>query len=66
MVGVKLGDRLLQIGCGDGGLFAALAAKTGLTGRAAAIDPSLPRRARRFRSTARRSTWSCCSTRCGR
>jgi len=40
MVGVKLGDRLLQIGCGDGGLFAALASKTGLTGRAAAIDPS--------------------------
>jgi ubiquinone/menaquinone biosynthesis C-methylase UbiE len=40
MIGVKLGDRLLQIGCGDGGLFAALAAKTGLTGRAVAIDPS--------------------------
>jgi ubiquinone/menaquinone biosynthesis C-methylase UbiE len=40
MIGVKLGDRLLQIGCGDGGLLSALAAKTGLTGRAAAIDPS--------------------------
>lgn len=40
MIGVKLGDRLLQIGCGDGGLLAALASKTGLTGRAAAIDPS--------------------------
>jgi ubiquinone/menaquinone biosynthesis C-methylase UbiE len=40
MVGVKLGDRLLQIGCGDGGLVAALAAKTGLTGRAVAVDPS--------------------------
>jgi ubiquinone/menaquinone biosynthesis C-methylase UbiE len=40
MIGVKLGDRLLQIGCADGGLFAALASKTGLTGRAAAIDPS--------------------------
>jgi ubiquinone/menaquinone biosynthesis C-methylase UbiE len=40
MIGVKLGDRLLQIGCGDGGLFAALAAKTGLTGRAVAIDSS--------------------------
>jgi ubiquinone/menaquinone biosynthesis C-methylase UbiE len=40
MIGVKLGDRLLQIGCGDGGLFAALASKTGLTGRAVAIDPS--------------------------
>jgi len=40
MVGVKLGDALLQLGCGDGGLLAALAAKTGLTGRAAAVDAS--------------------------
>ena len=38
MVGVKLGDALLQLGCGDGGMLAALAAKVGLTGRAAAID----------------------------
>ena len=38
MVGLKLGDALLQLGCGDGGLLAALAAKTGLTGRAAAVD----------------------------
>ena len=38
MVGVKLGDRLLQIGCGDGVLLAALAAKVGLTGRACAVD----------------------------
>lgn len=38
MVGVKLGDALLQLGCGDGGLLAALAAKVGLTGRAAAVD----------------------------
>jgi len=38
MVGVKLGDALLQLGCGDGGLVAALAAKVGLTGRAAAVD----------------------------
>jgi ubiquinone/menaquinone biosynthesis C-methylase UbiE len=40
MIGLKLGDRLLQIGCGDGGLLAALASKVGLTGHAAAIDPS--------------------------
>jgi ubiquinone/menaquinone biosynthesis C-methylase UbiE len=40
MVGVKLGDRLLQLACGDGVLFAALGAKVGLTGRACAIDAS--------------------------
>jgi ubiquinone/menaquinone biosynthesis C-methylase UbiE len=40
MVGVALGDRLLQVGCGDGRLFAALAAKVGLTGRACAVDRS--------------------------
>ncbi len=38
MVGVKLGDRLLQVGCGNGAMFAALAAKVGLTGRACAVD----------------------------
>lgn len=38
MVGLKLGDALLQLGCGDGGLLAALAAKVGLTGHAAAVD----------------------------
>src|SRR4030065_406742 len=36
MVGLKLGDTFLQLGCGDGGLLAALASKVGLTGRAAA------------------------------
>jgi ubiquinone/menaquinone biosynthesis C-methylase UbiE len=40
MTGLKLGDRLLQIGCGDGGLLAALAAKVGLTGRACGVDES--------------------------
>jgi ubiquinone/menaquinone biosynthesis C-methylase UbiE len=39
MVGVKLGDRLLQVGCGDGGLLAALGAKVGLTGRACGVEP---------------------------
>ncbi len=38
MTGVKMGDRLLQLGCGDGGLLAALAAKVGLTGRACGLD----------------------------
>ncbi len=40
MVGVRIGDRLLQVGCGDGRLFALLAAKVGLTGRACAVDAS--------------------------
>jgi len=38
MAGIKLGDRLLVIGCGDPMLIAQLAAKTGLTGRGAAVD----------------------------
>jgi ubiquinone/menaquinone biosynthesis C-methylase UbiE len=43
MVGAKLGDRLLVIGCGDPRLVAALAAKAGLTGRACAVDASAER-----------------------
>ena len=38
MPGVKLGDRLLVIGCSDPLLIAALASKSGLTGRACAAD----------------------------
>jgi SAM-dependent methyltransferase len=38
MAGVKLGDRLLVVGCVDPRLIAQLAIKTGLTGRAFAID----------------------------
>ena len=38
MAGVKLGDRLLVIGCSDPMLVALLGAKTGLTGRTAAVD----------------------------
>lgn len=38
MSGVKLGDRLLVIGCGDATLIAQLAVKTGLTGRNCALD----------------------------
>lgn len=38
MAGIKLGDRLLMLGCGDPLLMAQLAVKTGLTGRAFALD----------------------------
>lgn len=34
MTGVKLGDRLLQIGCSDASLLAAIASRVGLSGRA--------------------------------
>jgi ubiquinone/menaquinone biosynthesis C-methylase UbiE len=40
MVGVKLADRVLVIGCGDPRLIASLAIKTGLTGRTCAVDRS--------------------------
>ena len=40
MTGVRLGERLLHIGAGDPALFAALAAKAGLTGRARAVVES--------------------------
>jgi ubiquinone/menaquinone biosynthesis C-methylase UbiE len=53
MVGLKLGDRLLQVGCGDGGILAALAAKVGLTGRAAAVDATADGVARGERGAAK-------------
>jgi SAM-dependent methyltransferase len=37
MTGVKLGDRLLLVGCTDASLVAALGAKVGLSGRACAL-----------------------------
>lgn len=40
MTGVKLGDRVLVVGCGDPRLIAALAAKSGMSGRACAVDES--------------------------
>jgi ubiquinone/menaquinone biosynthesis C-methylase UbiE len=46
MTGVKLGDRVVQIGCAHGGRMAAVAAKVGLSGRAVAVvadDPSAAR-----------------------
>lgn len=53
MSGVKLGDRLLVLGCGDGALIAQLALKTGLTGRACALDEA-EARATRAQETATR------------
>jgi ubiquinone/menaquinone biosynthesis C-methylase UbiE len=38
MAGIKLGDRLLVVGCADPMLIAQLAVKTGLTGQALAVD----------------------------
>ena len=43
MAGAKLGDRLIVVGCSDPQLIAALAGKTGLTGRAVAVDGSSQR-----------------------
>ena|SRR5438067_5625920 len=39
MTGVKMGDRLVQIGCAHGGRLAAVAGKVGLSGQATAIVP---------------------------
>lgn len=39
MAGVKMGDRLVQVGCGHGGRLGALAAIVGLSGRAVAVVP---------------------------
>src|SRR4026209_2177905 len=39
MVGTKMGERFVQIGCANGGRLAAVAAKVGLSGRAVAIVP---------------------------
>jgi SAM-dependent methyltransferase len=39
VAGVKMGDRLVQIGCADGGRLAAVAGKVGLSGRAVLVAP---------------------------
>ena len=49
MAGLKLGDRLLVLGCGDPALIAQLALKTGLTGRACALDEDGARASRAAR-----------------
>lgn len=46
MTGVKMGDRFLQVGCAHGGRMAAVAAKVGLSGRAAVVAPDEPSAAR--------------------
>jgi ubiquinone/menaquinone biosynthesis C-methylase UbiE len=46
MTGVKMGDRLVQIGCAHGGRLAAVAAKVGLSGRAVAVVPDATAAAR--------------------
>jgi ubiquinone/menaquinone biosynthesis C-methylase UbiE len=40
MTGVKLGDRLLQIGCADGSLLSAICSRVGMSGRACALVSS--------------------------
>ena len=40
MTGIKMGDRLLYIGCTDPSLLAAIASKAGLSGCACAVVPS--------------------------
>jgi ubiquinone/menaquinone biosynthesis C-methylase UbiE len=40
MIDVKLGDRLLNIGCTDSSLLGAISSKVGLSGRACAIVPT--------------------------
>ena len=39
MTGVRMGDRVAQVGCAHGGRLAAVAAKVGISGRAAAFVP---------------------------
>src|SRR5262249_9255083 len=46
MTGVKMGDRLLQVGCAHGGRLGAVAVKVGLSGRAAVSVPDEPSAAR--------------------
>jgi ubiquinone/menaquinone biosynthesis C-methylase UbiE len=43
---VKMGDRIVQIGCADGARLAAVAAKVGLSGRAVAVVPDAAAAAR--------------------
>ena len=39
MTGVRLGDRIVQVGCAHGGRLAAVAGKVGISGRAVAVVP---------------------------
>jgi ubiquinone/menaquinone biosynthesis C-methylase UbiE len=53
MTGVKLGDRLLQIGCSDGSLLTAVSSKVGMSGRACLLATTEAEAARAARSAAR-------------
>ena len=52
MTGVKLGDRLLVVGCSDPKVIAQLALKPGLTGRTCAVDGNAEAVARAARISA--------------
>ncbi len=52
MTGVKMGDRVVQVGCAHGGRLAAVAAKVGLSGRALAIVPDAVSAARAQKASA--------------
>jgi ubiquinone/menaquinone biosynthesis C-methylase UbiE len=52
MTGVKLGDRVVQVGCAHGGRLAAIAAKVGLSGRALAVVPDAASAARAQKASA--------------
>ena len=69
MTGVKMGDRVAQVGCAHGGRLAAVAAKVGLSGRAVAFVPdeasaARARKARRRRRRARRDRGRAADARC--
>src|SRR5262245_66282797 len=51
MTGVNLGDRLLQVGCTDASLFAAIGSKVGLSGRVCAVVPDETHAARARRAS---------------
>jgi len=53
MTGVKLGDRVAQVGCANGGALAAIAAKAGLSGRAVVVVPDQETAARAQKAAAR-------------
>ena len=53
MTGVKLGDRFLQVGCTDGSLLTALAAKVGMSGRACVLVTSDEESSRAIRAVER-------------
>jgi ubiquinone/menaquinone biosynthesis C-methylase UbiE len=52
MTGVKLGDRVLQVGCAHGGRLASIAAKVGLSGRALAVVDDAASAARAAKASA--------------